>query len=71
MAKSGLVETHNLFALLNACFNFGNMARGIIINQLVNFMFAQHREVLLGRKLALAKALACNALGHGGDAGWV
>jgi hypothetical protein len=36
----------------------------VVVLQLLDFMLAQHREILLCRKLALAEALACGSLSH-------
>lgn len=40
------------------------MPRGFVVIEFLDLMLAHYRYVLLRRQLALAEALACNALRH-------
>lgn len=54
--------TYYFFALFNTSLDLGDVALRLVISEAFNLTLAQNGQILLGRQLALAKALAGYAL---------
>lgn len=65
LVRKGKGRTHNFLSFFDTRLDLRNVPGRVIVGKLLNLILAQHKEVLLGRKLALAKTLAGDALCHG------
>lgn len=62
----GLAWTYDFLSFFDARLDLGDVPGRVIVAELLDLVLAKDGQVLLGRKLALAEALAGNPLRHDG-----